>query len=159
MKENHHNKTEDVSSASTHRAVAEERSKKQSSFASLMDDNAVGSWADEVENELDRYMAFRLPKMPEEGILIFTFLFKFLENVLLIFLHFTEKFNILDFWKNANQFPILQRVANWLLAIPASEACDERTFSSAGIYITPKSTNLSPGTLSDMVFMKKNAKI
>lgn len=69
---------------------------------------------------------------------------------------FLDKFNILDFWRQATDFVILQKVARRILAIPASEASDERTFSDAGRAMEPRRTRLGAGTLSQMVFVCEN---
>lgn len=72
---------------------------------------------------------------------------------------FIEKFDVLKFWSSAKEFPTLQKVARWVLAIPASEASDERIFSDAGYIMKPRTTSLNPGTLSEMVFVHANAKL
>lgn len=75
------------------------------------------------------------------------------------YFQFTEKFDILKFWSCAQEFPTLQKIARWLLAIPASEASDERVFSDAGYVMKPRTTSLNPGTLSEMVFVHQNANL
>lgn len=68
----------------------------------------------------------------------------------------TEKFDILKFWSSAKEFYTLKKVAQWVLAFPASEASVEKIFSDAGDTAT---NNLAPGTLSEMVFVHANAKL
>lgn len=50
-------------------------------------------------------------------------------------------------------------MARKVLAIPASETSDERTFSGAGRAMKPRRTLLGAWTLSQMVFVAENAKI
>lgn len=74
-------------------------------------------------------------------------------------IYFLEKFDILSFWRDCHQFPSVRKVAKWLLSIPASEAYDERTFSSAGQVVTPRRTNINGSTISELVFIHKNVEI
>lgn len=73
------------------------------------------------------------------------------------FIEDPNTFDILCFWKDATQFPKLQAVARWLLAIPASQASDERIFSTTGDIITPRRTQLNGTTLSMLTFISKNS--
>ncbi|OXA39143.1 zinc finger BED domain-containing protein 1-like [Folsomia candida] len=81
-------------------------------------------------SEIDKYFAYKLPKESE--------------------------FDILCFWKSAKEFPTLQKIAKWLLAVPASQASDERVFSTIGKAINPLRTSLSGGTLSQLTLIHKN---
>lgn len=72
--------------------------------------------------------------------------------------YYLEKFDILDFCSYCTAFPNLQKLARWVLAIPASEATDERVFSDAGALTTPKMTCLNEETLEEMVLIHQNIK-
>lgn len=65
-------------------------------------------------------------------------------------------FDILQFWRETTEFPMLRKVAKWLLAIPASQASDERVFSSTGSTLSVRRTELSGTTLSQLTFIHKN---
>lgn len=67
-----------------------------------------------------------------------------------------EKFDILEFWRGMKSLPRLQKVARWVLGIPASEASDERVFSATGQTIGPRRTELAGSTLSHLTFIHKN---
>ncbi len=53
----------------------------------------------------------------------------------------------------------MKRVAQWILAIPAAEATDERVFSDAGYVMKPRTTSLNAETLSDTVFVHSNVSL
>ena len=66
----------------------------------------------------------------------------------------------LVFWKeNTSRFPILSRVAQSLLAIPASSAPVERLFSIAGKLFGPDRCRLSDGHFQKLVFIRSNNSI
>ena len=68
-----------------------------------------------------------------------------------------QQFDIAKFWQSqARTFPRISKIASWLLAIPASSASDDWTFSSAGATLTPRRTNLSSGTLAALTFIHMN---
>jgi hypothetical protein len=69
---------------------------------------------------------------------------------------FTEKFNVLDFWRSNSEFPTIKKIAQRVLAIPASEITEERVFSGAGYVMNPKRTLLDPENLQDIVFIHEN---
>ncbi|OXA36831.1 Zinc finger BED domain-containing protein 1 [Folsomia candida] len=64
--------------------------------------------------------------------------------------------DVLEFWCGATQFPLLRKVAQRILSIPASQASDERVFSSTGLTLTARRTELSGSTLSNLTFVHKN---
>jgi hypothetical protein len=60
----------------------------------------------------------------------------------------------LQWWKlNQNTFPLIAPIARRYLAIPASSAASERTFSTAGNIVTNKRCRLHPETVSTLVFL------
>jgi len=65
-------------------------------------------------------------------------------------------FDVLEFWKNLTGFPILKNIAMRVLAIPASQATDERMFSSAGVTLSSQRTELSGNSLSLLTFVHRN---
>lgn len=68
-----------------------------------------------------------------------------------------EKFDVAKFWQNhSSVFSRISKIAAWLLAIPASSASDERTFSSTDGTLSARRTNLSPGTLATLTFVHMN---
>lgn len=61
---------------------------------------------------------------------------------------------VLQYWKTTgSRFPVLQRVARKLLAVPASSAPSERLFSAAGRTVEPRRTCLLPDTVDDILFL------
>ena len=64
---------------------------------------------------------------------------------------------ILSWWKaNEARLPLLSSLARSILAIPVSGSKSERTFSKAGLYVTPKRKNLSDELVEDMVIIATN---
>jgi hypothetical protein len=49
-----------------------------------------------------------------------------------LFIFIDDNFKILEYWSTATSFQHLQVIAQRILAIPASQATDERVFSSTG---------------------------
>ena len=63
----------------------------------------------------------------------------------------------LGWWRlNHKQYPILWRLAEMYLAIPASSAPSERAFSMAGNIITVKRCRMATDTLEDVLFLQSN---
>ncbi|KAF0301787.1 Transposable element Hobo transposase [Amphibalanus amphitrite] len=62
--------------------------------------------------------------------------------------------NLLEFWKAAKQYPLLQQVARRLLAVPASNAASERVNSIAGRTIEERRTRLTSEMIDSLVFVK-----
>lgn len=67
------------------------------------------------------------------------------------------KENPLKWWNlNSNSFPVLAKMARVYLAIPASSAPSERSFSSAGLTLSQRRRHLHADRVSRLVFMKHN---
>jgi hypothetical protein len=71
--------------------------------------------------------------------------------------HITDKFDILDWWRvNSSSFPRLSTVAKEVLAIPASSAASERSFSTAGATVSQRRTALNTDTVENILFVHSN---
>ena len=98
-------------------------------FEDLEDD--MSDYDDVEQMELDRYLSFRLPE-PEQN-----FKGKIRNNLFVQTQHYcnffvcTEKFDVLCVCCNRTDFPMLKKIAQRVLAIPASEVTEERVFSGA----------------------------
>lgn len=67
--------------------------------------------------------------------------------------------DVLKWWHtNEANFPLLSRIAKFILSIPASSAASERDFSSAGLTLSDRRTNLCPKRLDDILFLHSNLK-
>lgn len=64
--------------------------------------------------------------------------------------------DIVAFWRSATHIPRMQKVAQKILAIPASQASDERIFSATGHTLNARRTELGPDTLSLLTYIHKN---
>ena len=64
--------------------------------------------------------------------------------------------DVLQFWKNLTGFTILKNMAMRVLAIAASQATDERVFSSAGVTLSSGRPELSKNSLSLLTFVHRN---
>ena len=65
--------------------------------------------------------------------------------------------NALQFWQdNSKKLPALYKLANKVLAIPASSAPVERVFSRGGVIMRPHRARLSAEMLSILMFLKCN---
>lgn len=104
-------------------------------------------------SEIDKYFAYKLPKGRKFLVLFWQACRR---NLITISQIAESEFDILCFWKSAKEFPTLQKIAKWLLAVPASQASDERVFSTIGKAINPLRTSLSGGTLSQLTLIHKN---
>jgi hypothetical protein len=63
----------------------------------------------------------------------------------------------LTWWKeNEKSFPVLAQIAKIYLAIPASQATCERSFSLAKRICSEDRTSLSPAHLEQLVFANQN---
>lgn len=88
-----------------------------------------------IQEEIDRYL--RLPKPEEKG-----------------------KVDILKWWQDHEKIlPILSHFAKGILAIPASSASSERTFSAAGNIVTAQRYNLDPKTTQILTWCQQNWKV
>src|SRR6187399_605212 len=67
----------------------------------------------------------------------------------------SQKEHPLDYWKlNNNRFPILSILARRYLAIPATSASIESTFSIGGNIITKSRNKLSSTTIKELILLK-----
>ncbi|CAF1430901.1 unnamed protein product [Adineta steineri] len=65
--------------------------------------------------------------------------------------------NPLDFWKNHKvEFPVLAKVACQVFSVPATSACVERSFSTAGNIATKRRTNIKPTQLNNVLFLRSS---
>ena len=70
---------------------------------------------------------------------------------------FSADYSILSWWKeHAVDFPKLSAMTRQLLAITASSAASERSFSAAGSTVSERRTNLSSGSVENILFMHSN---
>jgi hypothetical protein len=62
--------------------------------------------------------------------------------------------NLLNFWRSkASQWPHLAKVAQMILAIPATETSSERVFSLAGRTLEDRRSRLNVETVDDLIFV------
>lgn len=67
---------------------------------------------------------------------------------------------ILEFWKkNVKKYPALSILAKKILCVPASSASSERNFSTAGIVVDKRRSNIKPNKVDALLFMHDNLKI
>uniref|UniRef100_A0A0A1WMC4 Putative AC9 transposase n=1 Tax=Zeugodacus cucurbitae TaxID=28588 RepID=A0A0A1WMC4_ZEUCU len=67
---------------------------------------------------------------------------------------FSENFDVMQWWLNNNKrYPRLSKLAEKVLAIPASSAASERVFSLAGNIITEKRNRIAPKTVDSILFL------
>lgn len=86
---------------------------------------------DSDEDELDRYYKTKTPHLDQDPLV---------------------------WWKEYEKtFPTLAHLARMFLAVPASQATTERTFSTAGNIVTEKRTRLTPEHVEKLVLFNKNA--
>ena len=65
--------------------------------------------------------------------------------------------SILSWWKDeAGRLPKLSTLARQLLAIPATSAASERSFSAAGCTVSARRTALAPETVDNIMFIHSN---
>ena len=68
-----------------------------------------------------------------------------------------ENFDLLKWWcENKSKYPLLSKVAQFILAIPASSAESERVFSASSNTVTVKRTQLLPSNLNGLLVIKSN---
>ncbi|CAF2801081.1 unnamed protein product [Rotaria sp. Silwood2] len=66
--------------------------------------------------------------------------------------------NPLLFWKEQEHvLPNMSRLAKQVFSIPASSAAVERAFSSAGVIISQRRTNINPSTVNDIILVRSAA--
>ncbi|KAL8473760.1 hypothetical protein ACS0TY_030565 [Phlomoides rotata] len=61
------------------------------------------------------------------------------------------EFDILSWWKNSLKYPILQLVAQDVLAIPISTVASESTFNTSGRFVSPHRSRLHHDTLEALM--------
>lgn len=67
---------------------------------------------------------------------------------------FDKSDNVLEWWeKNSSRFPLMAELASKILAIPASSASSERSFSTAGRVIEKRRTNLKGSSVDSLMFL------
>ena len=65
--------------------------------------------------------------------------------------------DILGWWNSQKEiYPRLAMLARAILPIPATSAPSERVFSTAGLIITSKRSQLAPSTVNNIVFVHEN---
>lgn len=65
----------------------------------------------------------------------------------------------LSWWKrNRHQFPMLSKVAQFYLGIPATQTPSERLFSTSSNIVTSKRANLLPEHVNQLCFLQGNSK-
>jgi len=69
---------------------------------------------------------------------------------------YVSDFDLLAFWNSFTHLPVLRQVAVRILAIPASQTSDERTFSITGLTLSTRRAALSGSTVSDLTYIKYN---
>lgn len=66
--------------------------------------------------------------------------------------------NPLLFWKEQQHvLPHLSQLAKKIFSIPASSAGVERAFSSAGVIVNQRRTNINPSTVNDIILLRSAA--
>ena len=66
--------------------------------------------------------------------------------------------NTLLFWKGQKDvLPITSKLAKQIFCIPASSAAVECAFSSAGVIISQRKTNINPSTVNDILLIRSAA--
>ncbi len=69
-----------------------------------------------------------------------------------------ENENPLLFWKEREiLLPNLSKLAKKIFCIPASSAAVERAFSSAGVVISQRRTNINPSMVNDIILVRSAA--
>ena len=64
----------------------------------------------------------------------------------------SEDFDILGWWKsNGLKYPILQRIAKDILAIPVTTVASKSAFSTSGRLLSPYRSRLHPKTIEAMM--------
>ena len=66
----------------------------------------------------------------------------------------------LMFWNSSlKEYPCLARLAQHVLAVPATSGAIERTFSQAGKILRPDRSRLLPKNLETLLFLKTNSQL
>ena len=68
--------------------------------------------------------------------------------------------DLLKWWESEKEtFPRLSKLALCLLAVPATSAPSERVFSTAGLTISSKRSQLSPSNVNKIIVVHDNSKL
>jgi hAT family C-terminal dimerisation region len=66
--------------------------------------------------------------------------------------------DIINFWKNRTEYPILKEIALDILAVPVTEVSVERLFSHLNFILDPHRSSLTGEKIEDILFLRMNAK-
>ena len=67
---------------------------------------------------------------------------------------YNQNQNILQWWKeHSDKLPLMAKLASRILAIPASSAASERSFSTSGRVIEERRTRLKGDTVDSLLFL------
>jgi hypothetical protein len=71
-----------------------------------------------------------------------------------------DDFNVL-YWRKSHcsEFPVLAKVARFILSIPASSAESERVFSASSNTETEKRSRLLPANVNALLVIKSNTRL
>ena len=136
----HYARSEQANTTSTEQAMHDDglyrpRKKSKSLFAMDDEEHAYANTGRPLQTEVDQFKLVRLRPDDVED----------------------ENFDLLLWWcANRQQYPILAKVARYILAIPASSAESERVFSASSNTITQKRTQLLPSNLNGLLIIKSN---
>lgn len=67
-----------------------------------------------------------------------------------------DECDVLSFWKDANDLPLLRILSRQVLNIPASSAASERVFSTSGRILEDRRTRLLSENVDQLLFLHKN---
>ena len=67
-----------------------------------------------------------------------------------------DTYIVLDFWKTADDVPLLKQFAKQILSIPASSATSERVFSTSGRILEERRSRLLSKNVDKILFLHKN---
>ena len=63
----------------------------------------------------------------------------------------------LEWWsRNEKRFPVIAKLAQYYLSVPATSVPSERIFSTAGLILNEKRSCLHPETADMLIFLNKN---
>ena len=63
----------------------------------------------------------------------------------------------IEFWyRNNDNYPRLEIIANKLFCVPASNETSERNFNYAGLTLTDRRSSLDPDNVDKMLFIRSN---
>lgn len=67
--------------------------------------------------------------------------------------------NVLQWWKEQVDLPLLSKLARSYLSIPATSVPSERVFSTAGDIVSAQRSLLLPEHVDQLIFLNKNLKL